>query len=271
MRSWMKWTGIVLVAFCAVGSVQALVAPLASVAMAEDAAGGETGAAAAPAAVPDADGGAAAADAESKIPSSVLGLLWNSGLCGYIIIILSVALMALSIETFIAFKPEKLMPEPILIEIEESLDNGEYENALEICQSEDIFMTRIVGAGLGKMANGFTRMEEAIGEEAEAQATLLHQKLGYINLIATISPMLGLLGTVSGMVTAFGEIARNPTATAQDLAGGIYVALTTTLLGLIVAIPGTIIFTFLRNRTIKTIMDMGVICGEILDRFRVEE
>ncbi|MHC4870471.1 MAG: MotA/TolQ/ExbB proton channel family protein [Planctomycetota bacterium] len=226
--------------------------------------------AAAPAAGAEGDK-AAEGGGDGEIPDTVLGLLWNSGLCGYIIIVLSVVLLALSIKTFFEFKPDKLMPEDVLEDLENALDQGEYEQALEICQTEDVFLTRIVGAGLGKMANGFTRMEEAIAEEAEAQATLLHQTLGYINLIATIAPMLGLLGTVSGMVTAFGTIARNPMATAQQLAGGIYVALTTTLLGLVVAIPGTIIFTFLRNRTIKSIMDMGVINGEILDRFRVEE
>lgn len=268
-RSITKLAGIFMIALL----LSCFTAP---VVMAEDGAGADAAAAdaapaaeeAAPTATPPApeEGGG-----DGEIPDTVLGLLWNSGLCGYIIIVLSVVLLALSIKTFFEYKPEKLMPEDLLADIEGALDEGEYEQALEICQSEDNFMSRIIGAGLGKMANGFGRMEEAIGEEAEAQATLLHQTLGYINLIATIAPMLGLLGTVSGMVTAFGTIARNPMATAQQLAGGIYVALTTTLLGLIVAIPGTIIFTFLRNRTIKTIMDMGVINGEILDRFRAEE
>jgi biopolymer transport protein ExbB len=262
-----KWTRLLVVMVMAL-SLGLVLAPVSKVIAGDEA----------PAAEKKADAPASGAEAAAakggggdEIPDTVLGLLINSGICGYIIIILSVALMALSIKTFMEFKPDKLMPEELLVEIEESLDNGDYEQALEICQQEDVFMTRIIGAGLSKMGNGFTRMEEAIGEEAEAQATFLHQTLGYINLIATIAPSLGLLGTVSGMVTAFGTIARNPMATAQQLAGGIYVALTTTLLGLIVSIPGTIIFTFLRNRTIKTIMDMGVICGEILDRFRVEE
>ncbi len=264
-RTRMRWMLAALVALLLAWSgVAVLDAPDSGAVLAAE--GGDGGGGTTPTTPDEVD-----ADAESEIPSSVLGLLWNSGIFGWIIILLSIVLVALSIETFLNFKPEKLMPEGLLVEVEETLDNGEYEEALDICQQEDIFLTRIIGAGLGKMANGFTRMEEAIGEEAEAQATLLHQKLGYINLIATIAPMLGLLGTVAGMVTSFGEIARNPSATAQDLAGGIYVALTTTLLGLVVAIPGTVIFTFLRNRTVKTIMDMGVVCGEILDRFRVEE
>ncbi|MHC4885342.1 MAG: MotA/TolQ/ExbB proton channel family protein, partial [Planctomycetota bacterium] len=208
--------------------------------------------------------------AKPKIPTTVLGLLINSGIFGWLILVLSVVLLAVSIQTFMEFKPDKMMNEDVLAEIEEALDNGEYDAAIEICESEDTFMTRIIASGLGKMANGFGRMEEAIGEESETQATFLHQRIGFINLIANISPMLGLLGTVSGMVGAFKQIALNPTANAQDLAGGIYEALTTTLLGLCVAIPGTIIFTFLRNKVVKIVMDQGVINGEILDRFRTE-
>ena len=133
-------------------------------------------------------------------------------------------------------------------------------------------MTRILGAGLAKMANGFERMEEAMTEEADAQATILHQKLGYINLIAGVSPMLGLFGTVSGMISAFGKIAELEAPNAKDLAAGIYVALVTTFLGLLVAIPTTTAFTFFRGRVVKLLMVMGIISGEILDRFRpVEE
>jgi biopolymer transport protein ExbB len=258
-RDWKTWAAVMMVAILVVAAGGAMLSPTAGTVLAAE---GET---------PAAGDGAPEGDGDSEVPDSVLGLLVGSGPFGWTILILSVVLVALSIQVFFDFKPEKLMPEPILVEIEEALDNGEYEQALEICQAEDVFMTRIIGAGLAKMANGFTRMEEALGEEAEAQATLLHQKLGYINLIATISPMLGLLGTVSGMVTAFGKIAMSPTAGPQELAGGIYQALTTTLLGLVVAIPGTIIFTVLRNRTVKIIMDMGVVAGEILDRFRIEE
>lgn len=229
------------------------------------------GEAAAPAAAPVA---AVVAEVEGskELPSGPIGMIGASGIIGYLIVILSIVVVALCIENLVAVKREKLIPDDILADIEQALDDGQYDEALEICQSEDCMMTRIIGAGLGKMATGFDRMEEAMAEEADAQATLLHQKLGYINLIAACAPMMGLLGTVSGMITAFGEIASKPTANAQDLAGGIYVALTTTLLGLIVAIPSTAAFAFFRGRVVKILIVMGIITGEILDRFRpVEE
>jgi len=218
------------------------------------------------------EGGGEAAVEEAGLPQGPLEMVIASGFIGWIIVGMSVVAVALSIENAMAVKRDKLIPEDILGDVEAALDNGEYEEALNICEQEDCMLTRILAAGLGKMATGFDRMEEAMAEEADAQATLLYQKLGYINLIAGTAPMMGLLGTVSGMIGAFGTIARSPTANAQDLAGGIYVALMTTLLGLIVAIPSTVAFTVFRGRVVKILMAMGAITGDILDRFRpVEE
>ncbi len=216
--------------------------------------------------------GGGGGDSGSDLPRGPVQLVLSGGIIGGIIILLSIVALALCIENLVAIKREKLMPDDVLADVENALDNGEYEEALEICQGEDCMMTRILGAGLSKMASGFERMEEAMSEEADAQATILHQKLGYINLIAGVSPMLGLFGTVWGMITAFGTIATMEAPNAKDLAGGIYVALVTTFLGLLVAIPTTAAFTFFRGRVVKILMVMGIVSGEILDRFRpVEE
>ncbi len=215
-------------------------------------------------------GGAGTSDTATKqpLPEGPLQMIIASGFIGYMICLLSVVLVALIIENLVAVKQAKLIPEDLLEDIEAALDNGEYEEALEICQSEDCMLTRVLEAGLNKMSQGIDRMGEAMNDEANAQATLLHQKLGYISMIAGIAPMMGLLGTVQGMVGAFGTIARTPTANAQDLAGGIYVALMTTLEGLLVAIPATVAFTFFRGRAVKITMAMGTIMSDVLDRFR---
>lgn len=215
-------------------------------------------------------GGAPAAEApeESKLPQGPIELIICSGFFGWVLCVLSVVSLAMSIECFMNVKREKMIPEGLLADVEAALDNGEYEEAMNICQSEDCFFTRIMNAGFNKMSLGFERMSEAMAEEADTQATLLFQKLGWLNLIAGLAPMLGLLGTVQGMVGAFGEIATNPQATAADLGGGIYVALMTTMEGLVVAIPTTVFFAFLRVRAVRVTMAMGTVMGEILDRFR---
>lgn len=213
-------------------------------------------------------GEAAGAPAKSKVPETAIEMILASGTIGLFICLLSVVTLALVIEAFMYLKREKLMPEDLLEDITTALDNGNYEEAVEICQAEDCMMTRIIGAGLSKIANGYERLEEAIAEESDVQITLLHQKIGYISLIAGVAPSLGLLGTVQGMVTSFGEIATNPQTTAAELAGGIYVALMTTLEGLIVSIPATVAFVILRNIVTKLTFLTSMINGEILDRFR---
>lgn len=210
-------------------------------------------------------------DTEEAVPTNPLSMIWRSGYIGYFICLLSVVTVGLIIENLMSLKREKMMPEDLLADIENALENGSYEEALDYCQSEDCMMTRILGAGLSKMPYGFERMEEALAEEADAQATLLHQKIGYINLIAGIAPMLGLLGTVSGMIRAFGDIASNPQASPALLAKGIYIALMTTLLGLIVAIPASAAFAFFKGRITKILIIMSIINGEILDHFRADE
>ncbi len=211
---------------------------------------------------------AASQEAEKAIPSGPLEMIKASGIFGYIICLMSVIAVALVIENLLTLKRDKLLPEDLLADIEGALDSGNYEEAMEICEAEDCMLTRIISAGLSKMPLGVARMEDAIGEESDAQATMLNQKLGYINLIAAIAPMMGLLGTVFGMIDAFGMIASNPQSNASDLAAGIYVALMTTLLGLVVAIPSTVAFTFFRGRVVKILMVMSIVNGEIVDRFR---
>lgn len=225
--------------------------------------------AAAPAAAAPAAGAAdVAKPAESKVPEGVIALVYNSGFIGWCICLLSVVVLGLGIENYMALRRSKMLPENVLADIEAALDEGDYEGALDICQNEECVMTRVIAAGLQKMGNGFERMADAMGEEADSQATLLHQKLGWINLIAGTAPMMGLLGTVQGMVGAFGTIAKNPQSNASDLAAGIYVALMTTLEGLLVAIPATVMFVYFRSRVTKVLMLLSIISGEVLDRFR---
>lgn len=205
---------------------------------------------------------------KSSVPEGPVDMILASGTIGYLLCLLSVVATGMVIENLMSLKREKLMPDDLLEEINGAIDEGNYEGALEVCQNQDCMMTRVIGAGLNKLSFGIERVAEAIGEEADAQATNLNQRLGYINLIAATAPSIGLLGTVSGMVGAFGEIATNPSASAADLAGGIYVALMTTLLGLVVAIPSSIMFTILRGKVLKLLMALSIINGEVLDRFR---
>jgi len=105
----------------------------------------------------------------------------------------------------------------------------------------------------------------------DEESIKLHQKVGWLSLIANVAPMMGLLGTVSGMVLAFNKIASTGgNASPAELADGISQALLTTLFGLVVAIPVTGSFAYLRNNLIRSVIEVGAIVEDMFERFRPE-
>ena len=205
-------------------------------------------------------------------PMSVGKLIADSGVIGWLIIVLSVVALALSLEAFFSLKREKLAPPELIDEVQALFDEGQYQEAMELCENEPTFFTRICGAGIAKIGHGYDVMEKAIEEMGDEESIRLHQKIGWLALIANVAPMMGLLGTVSGMVAAFNVIASSGgQASPADLAAGISVALLTTLFGLIVAIPVTGVFAYLRNNLVRSVIEVGAIIEDLFERFRPQQ
>jgi biopolymer transport protein ExbB len=142
---------------------------------------------------------------------------------------------------------------------------------MELCENEPSFFTRICGAGVSKIGHSFEVIEKSLEEMGDEEAIKLHQKIGWLALIANVAPMMGLLGTVGGMVTAFQTIASSAgQASPAELAEGISAALLTTMFGLIVAIPTTGAFAYLRNNLIRSVIEVGAIVEDLFERFRPE-
>ena len=212
---------------------------------------------------------AAAAAPKKDDGVSVGGLIANSGPIGWCIILLSVVALALIIEAFVSMKRDKLAPPDQIDEIQALFDEGQYQEAMNLCEDEPNYFTRVCAAGIAKIGHEFEVIEKSIEEMGDEESIKLHQKIGWLSLIANVAPMMGLLGTVSGMVTAFNTIATSGgQASPAELASGISVALLTTLFGLIVAIPTTAAFAFLRNRMIRTVIETGAIIEDLFERFR---
>ena len=122
------------------------------------------------------------------------------------------------------------------------------------------------------MSQGFESMKDGANEIGEEEAINLQLKVSFLALIASLGPMLGLFGTVVGMVGAFNVIAtKTGGANPQDLANGISMALMTTVMGLTVAIPAMGFYFFFKNRVTRIILEAGVIASEFIDRFRPVE
>jgi len=235
---------------------------------------GAGGAAATPATAAAAEPGKKAAvtpDVEEQ-EINFFSLLARGGVIGWTIVALSFVTLALVLENFVTIRREKFVPPDVLGELEELFEKQEYDAALELCEVERSLLTNVVGSGLAKLNAGWTQMENAMSESADEVSTGLYQKVGYLNLIGNLSPMLGLLGTVVGMVNAFMVIATSSDNPKPDeLARGIYQALITTVEGLIVAIPALAAYFFFRNRVAKLLLEAGAVTGELMERFRPHE
>jgi len=203
--------------------------------------------------------------------NAVADMFANAGLIGWVIVGVSVISLALIIENFMTVKRDKLAPPELIDEIQALFDENQYQEAMELCENEPSYFTRVCGAGIAKIGHHFATIEKALEEMGDEESIKLHQKVGWLSLIANVAPMMGLLGTVSGMVTAFNTIASSGgQASPAELAGGISKALLTTMFGLIVALPVTAAFAFIRNRMVRTIIEVGAIVEDLFERFREE-
>jgi biopolymer transport protein ExbB len=196
-------------------------------------------------------------------------LITKGGPIGIVIIVLSIATLALVIEYGDNVRRDKICPPELVDELEALLEEEEYQEALELCESEPNFLTNSLAAALPRLNEGYTKVKEAMENQAGIEAVKLQQKVSWMLFLSNVAPMLGLFGTVSGMISAFNEIVKlGAKVTPKDLAGGISAALVTTFLGLLVAIPALAAYQYFRNKAMRISIDFAGILEDMTERFR---
>jgi biopolymer transport protein ExbB len=197
-------------------------------------------------------------------------LVWpGGGYIGAIIWLLSVVTVALIIHSVSSVRRGNVMPDLVREQIQGMFDNKQYREAIEVTASEPSMLSYIVHAGLGEAAHGYLAMEQAMAEAADERTSDLLRRIEWLNLIGNISPMLGLLGTVWGMILAFMEIVKaRGMPPPENLAASIGIALVTTLLGLAVAIPALSVFAVIRNRIDSLSNEAMAAAEELIATFR---
>ena len=200
------------------------------------------------------------------------GFLWQvqaGGWIGHTIILCSIIGVSLTLTYAFQIRRDALVPPELLQQVEQLFEDEEYEEAFHVCEANPSFLSSILTAGLAKMDEGYDEMQKAIQETGDVETMKLNQKVGYISLIAAVSPMLGLFGTVSGMIVTFDVIATSDVQPKPaDLADGIAQALVTTYEGLVVAIPMTVVFAVFRNRVAAVVTEVAEIMEELMARFK---
>ena len=278
--AWPKWilTGLTALALV-VGLGDSLSLNMTLVAVAQDAelpeenAPAEDDAGPAPVdegnALPEAEDGAG--DEElSEDSMSYLTWVFDALGVGYMLIFLglSFTLVALFVMNLITSARSKVCPVHLVEDFEEMLDNKQYQDAYELAKEHESVLGSVLSAGLSKLSAGYPQAIEAMQEIGEEENMKLDHRLSYMALIGTLSPMVGLFGTVHGMIKAFEVIATGgSTPEASELAGGISTALFTTLLGLAIAIPAIAVYNILKNRVARLMLEVGILSEGLMGRF----
>lgn len=192
------------------------------------------------------------------------------GFCDIFLIFLgSIAGVALIIEHSLTIRRDVMLPELTVAQIKTMFDERRFREALEYCEHDPSFVASVVHAGLIEAANGYMAMEKAMGDASEERAARLFRKIEYLNLLGSVCPMLGLFGTVYGMMEAFSTIAATGgTAKPSDLAAGIMIALFSTFLGLFAAIPALVGYAIFKGRIDQFSIEATLVAEELLANFK---
>ena len=187
-------------------------------------------------------------------------IVFSGGVTGFLISMLllglSISLVALIIEHLLSLRRNILLPTGLAGDVQRCLVAGDVSGANAACKAKPSFLSVVLQAGITEAESGWSAVEKAMEDATAEQAAKLLRKIEYLSVIANIAPMVGLLGTVFGMIFAFQEVASTEgSARAADLATGIYQALVTTVGGLLVAIPALAAFAIFRNHIDQLVAD----------------
>ena len=211
-----------------------------------------------PAASPTAD--EPAGEAKGQIPvRNLFQIINQGGVLMYAIVLCSIVLMVFVFERSIALRTGRVIPKPFVMRILEQLEQQQIgaEEAAELCQRNSSPVAQVLLAGIKKYGRAAVEVEQAVLDAGERVTNHLRRYLRLLSAISNVSPLLGLLGTVLGMIQAFNNISRSDALGRPELlAGGIATALLTTAAGLLVAIPAYLAYTFFLGRVDRLVMEM---------------
>lgn len=218
------------------------------------------------AAAPGDDGGG-----EEEAAQELNFLTWMiqaSGTFGLLILLLSFIMVALIMMNILQVRRDNFVPQAFIESFEQRLNAKDYQGAYETARADESLVARVLAAGLSKLNQGYDKAVEGMQEVGDDENMALEHRLSYLALISAVAPMLGLMGTVSGMIASFREIATSPTTPKpSELADGISTALFTTLEGLTVAIPAMVFYAILRNRIARFTLEVGMVSEGLMGRF----
>jgi biopolymer transport protein ExbB len=224
-----------------------------------------------PAARAPADGGGPAAPAAGHAPaapkSRFLWVIYSSGLIGAAILGLSIYFVATVIRLFIELRPEVAMPADEVAQCEQLLQARDYQGLYDFASKCESFFGRLVSVGIAELPSGLTEAREVMDRNADAETVDMERKISMLAVLGTLGPMIGLVGTLKGMISSFSVIALSDVQLkASEVAGGISEALLLTFEGVALSVPAIYFFAVFKNRVAKISVDTLLAADELVRR-----
>ncbi len=217
-----------------------------------------------------ADAGTGGAPAAPKA-TTLADMLYQGGFVMYILGVASICLVWFTAEGFVILRAKKLAPPALIARLREAFKAGNYQEAWNICKANRCFLGNVLGNGLERVGRNKDAVEFIVEETALREANDLKTNTTYLSVIGVVSPMIGLTGTVWGMIGAFKALGDNGIANPSLLAGKIGEVLVATMSGLVVAVPAFIFFYILRARAQSAILHAESQVYRLLDDIPYEQ
>jgi len=213
-----------------------------------------------------ADGEGEAAGTQKNV---FLWVITTSGWIGLIILICSIYFVATVARMFVELRLDTAIPPEVISQCEVMLEQRDFKGIFNVVKDDDSFFSRVLVTGITELPNGLSEAREAMERVGEMIQTDMESKISIMAVLGTAGPMIGLLGTLSGMIKAFGNIARfsGSTIKADVIATSISESLLLTFEGVGLSLPAIFAFSFFRNRILNIVVTTMTRSDEFLRHF----
>ena len=200
-------------------------------------------------------------DSEPLVLFMIKSLGW---VFGPLLLAISVAMLALVVLLALDLRMTSAIPPGFVDEFTDTVNKRKFKEAFDMARNDPSYLGQVLTAGMSRLQYGLEDAREAAANTLESVKSDKEQKNNYTAVIATLGPMLGLVGTVYGMIQSFSVLATATTVNPSKLADGISHALVVTLFGVGISCPAIFFNAFYRNRITRVMMDVGHIADDLL-------
>jgi len=222
------------------------------------------------------DAGATVGETHAKPAHSggLMAVIWRSGPFGVLIwlmlVICLVIAVALIVDSYLSIREKQISPTAVVENVRAAIEQGDLLKALDYCKHNPGPLSKILIAGFSNVEEGFEVIQDSVAVAADIEGEKMLSRVTYLSVISNTTPMLGLIGTVQGMIFAFATLGTTQAGAAQQamLALNISHGLWATAVGLSTAVPATIFFFYFKNKATKIILGMEALTLDIIKSLR---